>query len=151
MRTNWPVCALALLFGAVAGCGDDEPSGPAPEEITGTWNATKAEYVMSEPPNTAVDLVALGGSVTLTLGEGGDFEFVVTPPAEASFTTNGTWTLGGETLSLTPEGMPFSWQFDVALSGDSLGLSGASVEYDFDDDGTPEQATLNLLFVRAGS
>lgn len=51
-------------------------------------------------------------------------------------------------LRLTPLGMPFSWEFDATLSGGELTLAGASVEYDFDDDGTPEQATLNLTLER---
>lgn len=147
MGTGWKFAALALLVGAMCGCGDDKAAGPEPAQITGLWNATKVEYV-SRPAGESVDLVALGGSGTLTLGESNAFLLVITPFAEIPQTTEGTWALDGDTLELTPLGMPFSWQFDVALAGDSLGLSGASVEYDFNDDGTPDQATLNLSLAR---
>lgn len=147
MRTGWRIGTAAMLLCAMAGCSEDKSAGPEPEQITGVWNATKVEYV-SRPGGTAVDLIALGGTGTLTLNDNGTFRLVVTPFAEASRTTEGTWALSGDMLSLTPLGMPFAWQFDVAFSGDSLGLGGASVEYDFNEDGTPDQATLNLLFVR---
>ncbi len=131
----------------MVGCSEDKSTGPQPEQITGVWNATRVEYV-SIPAGTAVDLVALGGTGTLTLNDNDTFRLVVAPFAEAQRTTEGTWTLSSDILSLTPQGMLFSWQFDVAFSGDSLGLSGASVEYDFNEDDTPDQATLNLLLAR---
>jgi hypothetical protein len=147
MRTVWRIGLAAWLLCALAGCGKDKSTGPEPRQVTGVWHATKVEYVR-RPAGEAVDLVALGGSGTLTLNADDSFRLVITPFAAAESVTEGTWTLGGDTLDLTPLGMSFSWQFDVALVGDSLGLSGASVEYDFDDDGTPDQATLNLLLVR---
>ena len=147
MRAAWVVLAATTLLCTLAGCGGDDSSGPEPAQITGDWIATRIEYV-SRPAGSAVELVALGGTGTLTLDADESFRLVVTPFAEAARTTEGTWALGGDILSLTPLGMPFSWQFDVALSGDTLGLGGASVEYDFDEDGTPDQATLNLRFAR---
>lgn len=147
MRTVWRIGLATWLLCALAGCGKDKSTGPEPRQITGAWNATKVEYVR-RPAGAAVDLVALGGSGTLALNDDGSFRLVITPFAAAEDVTEGTWALGGDILELTPLGMPFSWQFDVALAGDTLGLSGASVEYDFDEDGTRDQATLNLLLVR---
>jgi len=141
------IVGIALMVIAMIGCGDDESAGPEPAEITGTWNATEVEYV-SIPPGTTVELIALGGTATLTLEASSTFHFVVTPASEAPQTTDGTWDLDGDTIEMTPQGMPFSWQFDVTFADDSLGLRGGHVEYDFDDDGTPEQAVLNLQLVR---
>jgi hypothetical protein len=103
---------------------------------------------VSVPPGTTVELIALGGTATLTLGDDGAFHYVVTPSGEDPVVTDGTWALDGDMMNMTPQGMPFSWQFDVAFSGNTLGLSGASVEYDFNHDQTPDQAKLNLVFVR---
>lgn len=136
-----------ILLCAVLGCGDDNGSGPQPEQITGTWNATKVEYV-SQPPGTTVDIVALGGSGVLTLDQPDAFQLVITPSGDLPDTTRGSWELDGDVMRVTPEGMPWSLEFDVAFSGDHLALTGASAEYDFDDDDTPEDATLNLAFVR---
>jgi len=148
MSTAWRFGVLAVLVCAAIGCSDDdEDTGPAPEQLTGIWNATKVEYV-SVPPASTVELIGLGGSATLTLDDDGTFEFVVTPSAEAPETTEGTWDIDGDMMSFTPQGMPFSWQFDVTLADDSLELNGASVEYDFNGDDTPEQAKLYLTFVR---
>jgi hypothetical protein len=147
MPTRWRIGALTVLVCALVGCSKDDPTGPKPEQITGAWTATRVEYV-SVPPGTTVDLIALGGTATLTLAENSTFHYVVTPAAGSPTTTDGTWTLSGDMLNLTPQGMPFSWQFEATLSSGSLSMSGASVEYDFNHDSTPEQATLNLLFVR---
>ena len=45
-------------------------------------------------------------------------------------------------MTLTPAGMPFSWVFDMELNGNTLTLTGGSVEFDFNADGAFEQARL---------
>lgn len=145
-KLDWTGAAI-LIAAALIGCGNDEPAGPEPEAITGLWNATRVEYV-SRPAGSVVELVALGGSASLELAEPGGFTFTVMPSGEAPQTTTGAWQLDGDVLRLTPQGMPFSWEFDASLSAGELELTGASVEYDFDDDGSPEQATLNLALSR---
>lgn len=148
MSTPYRIGALLILVCATIGCSDDdEDAGPAPEQIAGTWNATRVEYV-SVPPGTTVELIALGGTATLALGEDSSFQFVVTPSGEPPTTTDGTWNLSGDMMEWTPQGMPFSWQFDVSFSGDNLELNGASAEYDFNHDDAPDQAKLYLTFVR---
>jgi hypothetical protein len=144
------ILPLFLLLALAAGCGDDDDQGPAPEQITGEWLATKVEYV-SSPPGTTVDIVVAGGTGTLELNANGEFHLVVTPAGEAARTTDGAWTLNGDVLRLTPAGMPFSWEYDVSLASGNLSLRGAAVEWDFDGDGTNEQATSNMGFVRDAS
>lgn len=147
MRFAERMGAALLIAALLGGCGSDDPAAPEPEEITGLWTATRVEYV-ERPAGADVELVALGGGVTLDLDRSGDFTYALTPPGEAVQTTVGAWVLDGDVLRLTPLGMPFSWEFDATLSAGELTLAGASVEYDFDDDGTPEQATLNLTLER---
>jgi hypothetical protein len=40
------------------------------------------------------------------------------------------------------------WQFDMVLSGNTLTLSGADGEYDFNDDDVDDPAKVNLVLVR---
>lgn len=146
MRT-WLRIAVCVGLGAAAGCGGDEPAAPPVEDVYGQWTAVEFEY-QSVPPEDAVDIVAYGGTASLDLQQDGDFVLVVSPAGELSATTYGFWELSRDMMSLTPQGMPYAWEFDVALSGGALSLRGASVEYDFDHDGAPEDATLDMLLVQ---
>jgi len=143
MRTRkWTGAFIALSI--AAGCGGDDPVAPPIEDVYGRWTALECKY-QSVPPETTVDIVAYGGTATLDLQEDGDFELVISPIGELSATTYGFWELSQDLMSLTPQGMPFSWEFDVALSDGRLSLRGASVEFDFDNDEVPEDATLDML------
>ncbi|NTV03958.1 hypothetical protein HGA89_03440 [bacterium] len=146
MRT-WLRIAVCIGLGVAAGCGGDEPAAPAVEDVQGQWTATAFEY-RSVPPGDSVDIVAFGGTASLDLQPDGDFVLVVSPVGELSTTTYGFWELSRDLMSLTPQAMPYAWEFDVALSGGVLSLRGASVEYDFDNDGAPEDATLDMLLVK---
>lgn len=143
MRSRTSMGAFIALA-IVAGCGGDDPVAPPVEDVYGQWTALECKY-QSVPPETTVDIVAFGGTATLDLQQDGDFELVVSPVGELSTTTYGYWELSQDMMSLTPQGMPYSWEFAVALSDGKLSLRGASVEFDFDNDDVPEDATLDLL------
>lgn len=147
MRWRWLLGSAVLLAVATVGCGDDEPSGPGQDEITGTWQGTKVEY--TAPGGVPkVDLIALGGSASLLLNPDNTLVYTVTPAGGAAEVTAGTWQLGGDMMTITPAGMPFSWQFEVDYAGDDLRMSGADVEYDFNGDEVGEAAKLDLEFTR---
>jgi hypothetical protein len=145
MRACWAACGFLLLI--LSSCASNKGTGPKPDQITGTWNATKDEYVSQSSP-AAVDLIALGGSATLVLNSDGSFEFTCTPAGEPSAVTTGTWTMTTDLFRATPTGMSWSWEWDATLAGGAFTLTGATAEYDCNDDGTPESATWNLTFVR---
>ncbi len=137
---------LSLLLGAAFACGDDS-AGPAASEITGTWQATKVEYVSVAQPSVSVDLIAdEDWSATLVLGANGSYTFTRTPPGGQPLVDTGTWELDGDVLNVAPAGTQFRLQFDIALSGNTLRLSGADVEYAFN--GSAEDAKLNLVLTR---
>lgn len=147
MRLRWLAGPMVLLLVAGMGCGDDNPSGPGKDEITGTWQATKVEY--TTPAGVSmVDLIALGGSASLVLNADNTLVYTVTPAGGAPEVTTGTWHLSTDMMTVTPSGMPFSWQFDVDYTGDELRMSGADVEFDYNDDDIDEPAKLNLVFTR---
>ncbi|MGD2152406.1 MAG: lipocalin family protein [Gemmatimonadales bacterium] len=145
MGAKWNLLSLPLLAGAALACGSDGV-GPAPDQIAGTWTATKMEYVSVAQPAQTVDLIDEGGTATLLLNEVGTYTFTVTPNGEPQTVETGDWELNGDVMTVTPDGVIFELQFDVALSGNTLSLSGADAEYDFG--GGPEDAKLNLELVR---
>lgn len=148
-----PIAALAVL-GALVGCGGGDGGGSNPASasatgggLTGTWRATRAEYVSASNSSLRVDIVTQGSNLILAL-EASSFVLTITDPGEAPNVTNGTWRSSSDTLTLSPAGMPFSWQFDMNLSGNTLTLTGGAVEFDFNADGAFEQARLNLTLAR---
>ncbi len=149
MRTRW-FCVLAavLLLALIAACGDDEKS--AKEDLVGKWMATKMEYTDVATPARKVDIIAEGHSFTLTLASNNRYRAIITPPSGQGgpMTETGNWSNSVDLLSVTPEGMPWSVEFEFDLSGDRLTLSGGDSEFDFDGTGHPRSAKLNLILTR---
>lgn len=145
VRSLWAACGLLIL--ALAACGKDDPTGPTKEEITGTWSATKVQYIGKTSPDS-VDLIADGAVATMDIAADNTFEYVLTPSGGGPQVTTGTWVLSGDVFRATPTGMGWSWEWTVSLASGTLSLTGASAEYDCDRNGTPEEATWNLTFVR---
>ena len=150
---------LVVVAAIAAGCGGDggssnggsspaSPSGSSsPQGLEGTWKATKAEFVSAANSSKRVDTVAQGTIVTLAL-TGSSFVYTIADPGKTPNVTNGTWTSTRDTMSLKPNGVTWSWQFDMSQSGNNLTLNGASVEFDFAANGVMEQAKLYLTLVR---
>ena len=87
-------------------------------------------------------MVAQGTSLTLVL-DSSSFVLTITDPGHTPRVTTGSWTSSRDTMTLTPSGVSFSWVFDMNLSGSTLTLTGGSVEFDFNADGSYEQAQLD--------
>jgi len=147
--------ALVAVAGALVACGggsDGAGSSPTGSSATGgglvgTWRATRAEYASATNSSLRVEVVAQGTSLTLVL-DSGSFVLTITDPGHTPRVTTGSWTSSRDTMTLAPSGVSFSWVFDMNLSGSTLTLTGGSVEFDFNADGSYEQAKLNLTLVR---
>lgn len=147
MRTTTKGLMLVAAIAAGAACGGgDGGGGPNPSDVAGTWQLTKVLFVSQSNPAQSVDLIAdVGATATLTLDANKSFTFVVTPPPPApAETTTGTWSLGGQVLTIVRDGFSGNVQFDVTLSGQTLKLAGGHVEFDVNADGTDEPAILTL-------
>jgi hypothetical protein len=139
---------LSLLVVTALACGDGSV-GPSASEITGTWQATKVEYVSVAQPSLSVDLIAdEDWTVTLALAANRTYTFTQTPPDEQPQTSTGTWELDGDVFNVAPTGTQYRLQFEIALSGNTLSLTGADAEYDIDGDLSAEDAKLNMAFTR---
>lgn len=145
-RRGIPLVRIApiVALGAAA-CAD--PAGPDPAGITGTWNATRIEYVR-EGTGEAVDAVPLGWTATLVLNGDATFVFTLTPAGEPPQVLSSNWELDGDLLRFVfPGGGVIAW--DAVLSGDVLELTGADGAYDFDADGMMDPAKQNITLARA--
>lgn len=146
------LAVLTLLISPLSvACDDDDPAGPVPVNLTGSWTLTHIELVSVQNPGTRVDLMDEGVTGTLTLAADGDFTLTVVDPVEGTETFAGQWT-HAETLTLEHVSGGFAgttWEFQVELLSGVLSLTGADGEYDFDDDGDEDPAVLNLTAVKA--
>lgn len=134
-----------LMFALVAACGGSSGTGP---DLSGTWNATNFEFVSVASPGTKVELVAAGGHAVLVLKADKSYTVTSAPPGGGDTTTSGTWTSSSDVLTLRETGIGGDMQFAYTLSGNTLTLTGADGEFDFDGDGAMEPAKMNVTATR---
>ncbi len=150
MRASMDVLAVSLLVG-VAACGSS-PSGPKEQSLVGTWAATSVQFVSTEGLGTVDVINDHGGTGTLVLNADHTFTFDCTDPGHQDIALTGTWETpepGDLALHMpAPPGMTNEMDFSVSLSGNTLTLKGAHREYDFNGDGVPHEARLNLALAR---
>jgi len=142
-----PLIALAIV---VSACSNSSPTGPGstPQGLTGTWKATKAEFVSQANSGLRTDVVTQGTTVALALQSAGTYTFTMTDPGQSPNATNGSWGASTDVLTLKPTGVSFNIQFDMTQSGNNLTLNGGHVQFDFGADGSLEEAILNMTLVR---
>ena len=142
--------AFVLWALLLASCGGDEDTtGPVNNSLVGTWDATAIELTSVANPATVVELIALGANGRLVLQADGGFGLSIGIPGEPTEFGNGDWGATDVlTLSFGDGDIDGTWQFDIDLNGNSLVLTGADAEWDFDEDGTEDAAKLDLTLVR---
>jgi hypothetical protein len=145
MRKVAFIVLVTLAFLAAASCKDTS-TNPTVKGPVGTWHATRAEYVSVADSSKRVNIVSQGSTVTLVL-DTSTFTLTITNPGETPKVTTGSWTFTTNTMTLAPSGTSFTWVFDTMVSGESMSLSGAHVQFDFS--GTMEEAILTLVLTRA--
>ena len=129
---------LAVTF--VAGCGDSTPEEVA-EALAGTWNATSVVFTNKANSSETFDLLAGGGSVNITFTAAGGFS--------GSFTDlGGTFVVQGTNLIIPNTGESDPDTVAFTLSGNTLTLTVDDDEFDFDDDGVDESASLAIVLQR---
>ena len=138
---------LFAISGLVYACGDEGPDNFSEDdpvaELAGNYTGSKFEYTHNAGVFPAIDLVGLGGAVTVNLAADGSFTATLTLPGTTTpVPFDGTISISGTTLTLTvsdtvtagpiellPE-EPFVFT-TFTLSGNQLTLSSIDVEFDF--------------------
>ena len=148
LRRFLPVLPI-LLLASCGGDGDDT-TGPVNNGLVGTWDATAIQLTSVADPADVVELISQGANGRLVLQSNGDFGLSIGIPGEPTEFGNGTWgSTDVLTLNFGDGDIQGTWQFDIDLNGNTLRLTGADTEWDFDDDGTDDPAKLDLTLTRS--
>jgi hypothetical protein len=130
--------ASTMLAVGLAACSDST----SPEELAGTYDVTVMEFTNADDTSEKVDVVDLGAVIEVTITAAGAFTLDVDGVPET-----GTITIDGDNVTITLEGDPSTGTIDQ--NGDTVTINLATgVSYDFDDDGTDEDATLRIVMTR---
>ena len=159
-------CVMAALVSVglmVAGCEDDDDGGDggAPvvqADLAGTWTATQFQVTSADNPLLSLDLIALGGSLTVTVDTDGNFTGQAAVLDPATFQTV-TVPLAGRfmlvdqdmlTIDFDPDIPPFFTDdtMDFSLEDGTIHLYDDTTDFDFDGDGNGESAIFEGELVR---
>ena len=157
------VFSTVLILFVVSSCSDDESEaalvkdgGPFQiSELAGNWEATQALFWRSSD-GLNVDIVAEGGSLSLTVQSSGRCTFIVDPFDREPYTVSGEmfWSSyeGDEALAIVWDGNPDerSSFTEHVLNNTTFNLGCLSEcgEYDFNNNGTSDIADLGFVFIR---
>jgi hypothetical protein len=146
------VLSLVILLG-VACSDDDSDNGTDPDVVTvsdlaGTWTATKWVF---EDPNSdqEVDMMSLGFDVSFVAESNGRYTLTIVFQEQVQEVDTGTFSIDGNVLIADSDDDDENVFFSFTLDGDTFEVMDPSEEFDFDDDGVDEPATLRITFIRS--
>ncbi len=121
-------------------------------EISGNWTATEASFFnISTEPIQVVDVVAEGGTVTLSIQSNGRFTLNIAESDGSNTRFSGDLCFDEDLLVVRFDGDAADDYefFRITFNGtNNLTLDGPA-EFDFDDNGTPDPAEISLALVRS--
>ena len=151
--------AVLILF-VVFSCSKDDSElvkegGPFEiSELAGNWEATSA-FFGRDSDDMSVDIIADGGSLSLTVQSTGRCTFTIDPVDREAYTVSGEmfWELyeGDYYFAIEYDDYPGDWaSYGATLTDTTFSMYGGpdSGEYDFNNDGTTESARIGFVFER---
>ena len=162
MKTLSKVFLFAPLFAfLLLSCsGDDDTDALVKEggsfeisELAGNWEATSATF--NDGNMLSVDIIDEGGSVSMSVQSSGRFTLTIDPSDRPAYTVSGEmfweqWE-GKYYFAIEWAAYPGDWDtYGATLTASTFTINGGfeSGEYDFDNDGTFETASIGFTFVR---
>ncbi|MEK6155256.1 hypothetical protein WIW50_18440 [Flavobacteriaceae bacterium 3-367] len=129
--------------------GPGEPGGNPIADITGNWRATSAVFDIAFAGGPEqIDAVAEGGEVLLNIQASGVFTYTVVIGENPPDIITGRLAFEGTTVLVTFDANPgVEVVFDIQSTATTLSVEGPIV-FDFDADGTAENADADLDFVK---
>ena len=151
---------LISLISLTFSCSKDDDEGVLTKdgsfqisELTGTWEATKAQFSVS---TVSVDVVEDGGTASMSMQSNGRFTLTLDPVDRNAYTVSGEmfWEEWQQTfnLSIVWDDDPDDWDtYGHTFVGTTLSLNGGTDtgEYDFNNDGDMEACSVHFIFVRS--
>ena len=124
-------------------------------ELAGNWEATSAFFGSDDNDNVSVDIIADGGSLSLTVQSTGRCTLTIDPVDREAYTVSGEmfWELyeGDYYFAIAWDDFPGDWaSYGAELTDTTFTMNGGpdSGEYDFDNDGTSESTRIGFVFIR---
>ena len=153
---------LTLVSFLASGCDQGSPVGADTFDLSslaGVWEVTEFGFISNDDPEMVFDLVAAGGSTTISIQPQGTFTGSVFLPdaltgqGDLTIPVSGIMRLVEDDcirVDFIPELPPLlvAMHADFEVLGDELVLSDPNRQFDFDEDGTTEPATLIVRGVR---
>ena len=157
---NTLVFSTVLVLFVASSCNNDDSKlfkegGPFKiSELAGNWEATSAFFVR-DSDDMSVDIIADGGSLSLTVQSSGRCTFTIDPVGRDAYTVSGEmfWELfeGDYYFAIKYDDYPDDWaSYGATLTDTTFTINGGpdSGEYDFNNDGTTESTRLGFVFIR---
>jgi len=146
-RAGLVVTALLLL----TACGGSDSFGPntSLSEFIGDWEATALVLTSPVTASASVDLIALGSTFNLNVQPSGAYTAVLVVQGLAS-TEIGTLSRSGGNTVVLERTFPTASK-DIctySFEGNDRLILGGDTEFDFNLDGTPDEALSHLELVR---
>lgn len=136
--------AALLLLASLAACGD--ATGPEEPDLSGTWDAISAVVTNPARPSQSLDLVDAGIALRIVISATGVAEVRITRAGETEI-QRGTISTSDGSVTLVLDNEPSEGTY--TLRGGILTLDlHTGVQWDFEDDGLDEPATLVAVLVR---
>ena len=156
MRLNRIVPALVVASSlGLIGCDGNGTTEPQISMFAGAWTATTVQYTSHEDAQRSLDIVPLGGGLSLDIDTEGDFTGSLTFPGEDPIPLSGSVTLVGSNQA----DIDFVWPGGVTppiedfratytLQGDNLTFTRPSTMFHFPGQSAPEEASLVIIMER---
>ncbi|MGD2215801.1 MAG: hypothetical protein PVJ64_03550 [Gemmatimonadales bacterium] len=140
--------------------GIDEPAdlravfqlatGTTVADLVGTWEATEFRFVSSPTPTDTIDVIDLGGGLSVTLVADGRYDMTIELPGELPDDQSGVALVVGDIIVMIDEVAPEgSIRFEYGLAGETITLRGEdSIDFDDPPDGTNEAAVVEMVLER---
>jgi hypothetical protein len=156
------VLAVALLASLTACATDDTtgPEAPSVADLAGTWAGVSFALESAASPGLGIDLMQMGGSMTLAITTSGSFTglvvlpgLVVNQPGTVTIPLAGVIRMLDDTtlrIDFVPEIPPIFTTLNTTftLERRSLSLVDPGSKFDFDGDGVSEGAIFRGSFLR---
>ena len=116
-------------------------------DFVGDWVSNAFVFTEIDNPTNFYDMVGEGGSFSMTIVNDGTFSFSLTFPGETTENSTGTWEIFGDMLVITDnaDGWVSAMQYTVGTGYFSMLSNDDS--FDFDENGTDEDALLLITMV----
>jgi hypothetical protein len=143
--------AFVAAAGVLVACGGDDPVQPDPAvaPFVGTWDADSLTITNTDPDTTIVANILEFGSFFITVEESGQYTATLTF-AGSAIPEIGQLSVSGSTLTMTPSypagRSPATSTY--SFSSDDYLIMDGPTEFDFNLDGTPEDAEAHFELQR---